>query len=287
MKKELEHLRQKVAELEGFKAKCQQLEKSLRQSEERFQKIFHASSNLMTVTTLEEGRILDANEASVQYGGFKREELIGKTLAECNLFANPKRQMETYRRLREKGKVHNLETNIRTKSGEIRTVLYSADPILMNDEPCLLNISVDITEREKQADALRESEEKYRLLVENSLQGLSIIQDEHFVFCNSSFATMTGYSIEELLSLPDSTALVHPEDRAAVYGRHLDRMAGRPVPAQHEHRIIKKDGTVRWVEVRASSIEYRGRPAIQVVSMDVTERRQAQMPCGKAKSDSG
>ncbi len=276
MLNELKNLRQKVEELEGFKAKCEQLERSLRQSEERFEKIFHASSNLMTITTLEEGRILDANEVSVHYGGFKREELIGKTLAECNLFANPKRQRETYRRLREEGKIHNLETNVRTKSGEIRTVLYSADPILMNDEPCLLNISVDITEREKEKDALKKSEEKYRVLVENSLQGLSIVQGDRFVFCNNAFATMTGYSVEELLSFPSANLLIYPEDRAAIEKRYRDRMAGRPVSTGHEHRIVRKDGTVRWTEIRSSAIEHNGRPATQVVNMDITEHRQAE-----------
>jgi PAS domain S-box-containing protein len=146
----------------------------------------------------------------------------------------------------------------------------------MNDEPCLLSVSVDITAREKEEDALRESEGKYRALVENSLQGLSIVQDDRFVFCNNALATMTGYSVDELLSFPDSKALVHPEDRASVYALYLDRMAGRPVPTQDEHRIIKKDGTVRWMEVRASFIKYNGRPAIQVVNQDITERRQAQ-----------
>ena len=65
-----------------------------------------------------------------------------------------------------------------------------------------------------ESDAIRESVEKYRQLVENSLQGFSIVQDERFVFCNNAFATMTGYSVEELLSFPHSIALVYPEDRA-------------------------------------------------------------------------
>jgi PAS domain-containing protein len=74
MVNELEHLRRKVAELEK---KCERLEKSLQQSEDRFSKIFHASSNLMTITTLREGRMVDLNEASASLGGYKREELIG------------------------------------------------------------------------------------------------------------------------------------------------------------------------------------------------------------------
>ncbi len=124
-------------------------------------------------------------------------------------------------------------------------------------------------------EALMESKEKYRILLENSLQGLSIIQDDHFVFCNSAFAAMSGYSVEELLSFPDSKALLHPDDRELVHERYQNRLAGNPVPPRHEHRIRRKDGTDRWVETFASRIDYNGRPAVQVVDMDITDSKVA------------
>jgi PAS domain S-box-containing protein len=155
-------------------------------------------------------------------------------------------------------------------------VLFSADHIAINDEHCLLDVSVDRTVREKDVDVLRQSEGIYRALVENSLQGLSIIQDDCFMFCNNAFAAMTGYSIEELLSFPNAVALLHPDDQPIANKRKHDRVAGMPVPAQGEHRIIKKDGTVCWHEIHASLIEYNGKPAFQLISMDITERRLAE-----------
>jgi two-component system, cell cycle sensor histidine kinase and response regulator CckA len=125
-------------------------------------------------------------------------------------------------------------------------------------------------------NAAKESEGKYRALVENSLQGLSIIQDDHFVFCNNAFAAMTGYSINELLALPLSINLVHPEDQATVLNRRQNWLAGEPVPSLHVHRAIKKDGSIRWMETNSSNIKFNGRPAVQVAHIDVTERIQAE-----------
>ncbi len=119
---------------------------------------------------------------------------------------------------------------------------------------------------------------KYRTLVEQSLQGLVIIQDFRIVFANTAFAEISGYTIEELLSLsPEKVrAMIHPEDQAFVWGRFRDRLAGKPVPPRYEYRGIQKDGAVRWLEMFASRIEYAGKPAIQGAIVDITERKRAE-----------
>ncbi len=273
MKNEQEQLRKNVAELEN---KCAQLEKQKQQSEERFQKIFHASSNLMAVTTVKDGRIIDLNEASAGLGGYKREELVGAFSAELNLWADPSQRDLVIRKLQSEGRVQNFEVDFRGKAGEPHKVLFSADPITVNDEQCILSVSVDITAREREAIALRESEEKFRMLVENSLQGLAIIQDGRFVFCNSAFAEISGYSIKELLSFADSREILHLDDRQVVMDRFNARIEGRSVPRHYEYRIFRKDGVERWLEVYASLAQYNGKPAVQCVHMDITERKQAE-----------
>jgi two-component system, cell cycle sensor histidine kinase and response regulator CckA len=273
MRNEVEHLRKKIAALEN---RCSQLEKHSQQNEERFLKIFHTSSNLMAITTIKDGKIVDLNEASASLGGYKREELIGTSSADHNLWAEKKCRDFVLRKLQSEGSVRNLEVDFLGKSAELHKVLFSADPITVNDEPCLLSVSVDITARESELDALRKSEEKYRMLVENSLQGAVIIQDGRFVFCNSAFAMISGYSIQELLSLHDSRELVHPEDRKSVTERYNARIGGKSSPRHYEYRIIRKDGAERWLEVYASLAEYNGKPAVQSVHMDITERKQAE-----------
>jgi PAS domain S-box-containing protein len=118
--------------------------------------------------------------------------------------------------------------------------------------------------------------ESYRLLVENSLQGVAIIQGGNIIFCNNAFAAIAGYSVDELLSLPDSKVLIYADDRDAVLERYRDRLAGKPVLPHFEHRMVRKDGTVRWVENYASVVEYKGKPAAQLVDVDITERKRAE-----------
>lgn len=126
--------------------------------------------------------------------------------------------------------------------------------------------------------ALRESEQNYLALVEQSLQGLVVVQDARVVVVNRAFAEICGYTVEELVSLPSGqvTALVHPDDQALVWRRSGDRPGGEPAASRYDCRLIRRDGCVRWVEVSARRIQYRGKPAVQLAAVDVTDRRHAE-----------
>ncbi len=122
---------------------------------------------------------------------------------------------------------------------------------------------------------LRENEEQCRALVEQSLQGILIVQDFRIRFANAAFAQISGYTVEELMALsPEQVrALVHAEDREFVWNRFLARLEGKQASPRYDYRGVRKDGTVRWLEMFASRIEYRGAPAVQSAFVDVTERK--------------
>lgn len=132
-------------------------------------------------------------------------------------------------------------------------------------------IARDITER-------RQVEAAYRSLVEHSLQGLLIFQDNRIMFANAMMSEINGYTVEEMLAMAPAEifALVYPDDRAMVQHFLQARMAGTPLPPRYEYRILHKDGAVRWVEARGVRIDYHGRPALQGAYIDVTERKQAE-----------
>jgi PAS domain S-box-containing protein len=96
-----------------------------------------------------------------------------------------------------------------------------------------------ITARQKEPEALRDSEEKYRGLIENSLQGLLIVLNGRIVFCNRAIAEISGYSIEELSAFEDSMVLIHEDDRPAIGNQHQDRLAKMPVSSHSERRIVR------------------------------------------------
>src|SRR4030042_94571 len=134
-------------------------------------------------------------------------------------------------------------------------------------------------ERDQQLqETLRQSEERYRTLAEQSLMGLVVVQDFRIVYANRAYAQISGYSVEELLSVtPEQLqAMVHPEDQAVVWGRFRDRLAGKAALPRYECRTIRKDGTVNWMEVHASRIEYGGEPAIQAAYIDITDYKRAE-----------
>jgi two-component system, cell cycle sensor histidine kinase and response regulator CckA len=276
MNDQLESLLRKCSELEE---KLAESEKRRRESEDRFYKLFHASSYPIAISAIKDGRLMDLNQASAELGGYKREELIGAFEAERGLWADPEQRDTVVRKLQEEGKIHDYEVRLRSKNGLVRTALFSADPITLNDEPCLLSISTDITERAKIEAALKESEKKYRLLIENSLQGVAIMQQGRCVYCNGAFSRISGYTLEELrsLQLGKYAEMMHIEDLELFNQRYGDPSTGRPrLPHHYEGRLIRKDGSIRWLEVFAVSTEWEGKPAGQVVQFDITERKQAE-----------
>jgi PAS domain S-box-containing protein len=125
---------------------------------------------------------------------------------------------------------------------------------------------------------LMESENRYRSLLDRSLQGTLILQDYHVVYANEAVARIAGFSVDELLELSpeDLTRRVHPADRDMVWGRLRDRLENKPAPSHYECRFISRDGDIRWIEIFSSRLEYRGKPAVQASIVDITERKNAE-----------
>jgi PAS domain S-box-containing protein len=129
-------------------------------------------------------------------------------------------------------------------------------------------------------EELRESEERYRHLVDQSLQGLVIAQDNplRFTFVSKPIEAITGYSKEEMLNLGPQQLmdLIHIEDRDMFFQNFKARLSGKEVPSVYECRIIHKSMGIRWVELYASIVEYGDRPAVHAVFLDITKRKQTE-----------
>ncbi len=136
-------------------------------------------------------------------------------------------------------------------------------------------LAKDQTERKRAEEALRESEEKYRLLVENSQQGILVLQDGKLQYANPRAVQHSGYSLPELTSRP-FLELVHPEDRAMVGDRYTKRLKGEEIPEIYQFRFLNKQGRVQWVEVNSVYITWKGRPAALSFLSDITERKRAE-----------
>jgi len=132
-------------------------------------------------------------------------------------------------------------------------------------------------ERKKSRELLAKSESKYHALVENSLQGISILLAAplRIVFANGAFGKILGYSSQDLTSLsPEGImSLVYQEDRAVFFKRMENRLRGEPAEACLEFRAVRKDGLVIWLSALANRVDYDGQPAVQGMFLDVNESK--------------
>ena len=138
-------------------------EEELRQSEERFSKAFHSSPAALCVALLEDGKLMEVNNAFLRMTGYGRADLINKSTSEVGLWPDPKQKTTMAGLVREQGAVTDLELNFRKKSGDIRDGLFSIDLIELSGKACVLGMALDITERKRGEAAARNYS---RLLIE-------------------------------------------------------------------------------------------------------------------------
>ncbi len=249
-------------------------EEALRESEEKYRDLFENAMDVVLTLDLK-GSITAVNNSVLRFG-YKREDLVGKNILD---FVSKEHWPAVMRDLSKvtQGEPAKNEVELIAPAGKI-LVEYNARAIVKENNAAGVQINIrDMTERKKSEKILRDSEEKYRSLVEQSMQGIVIAQGPipHMVFANSAMSKILGYSVEELLSLspPQTAGLVHPDDRELFFGRFKDRLEGKPVPPQYEVRGIRKDGTIVWLELSSARIEYEGQQVVQAIFADITERR--------------
>ncbi len=137
----------------GLAIEHQRSESELRASEQRFAKAFSANPHPMSLTTFDEGRIIEVNESLVELSGYARPELIGRTSLE-SLWELSIPRTELIRQIRERGVARNLETRIRTRDGSIRTLLLSSLVVDIGGQNCILSVANDISERRRAEEEL-------------------------------------------------------------------------------------------------------------------------------------
>jgi len=229
-------------------------------------------------------RLLYVNPVIEQQLGFSLREITGKTPAEISPSSDLVEEFPAaLRRVLETGVPHEIEQSIPTQGGEkcFQTRIVPEFSSQGKIES-LLAIGRDITERKRSEKVIRESEERYRFLIENIDKAVIVVQDERIRFANVYTQTIAGYPDEELLKKP-FIEFIHPEDRDLVYQRYLQRVQGKDVSSNYSFRIIHGSGQVRWVELKTVLIEWEGKPATLNFLSDITERKQAEESLRKSE----
>lgn len=178
----------------------------------------------------------------------------------------------------EHARPYDLEVELISARGRRRWVRSIGLPIVRDGRVVLVRGSLqDITERKAAEVALRDSEGRFRALVEQSLAGIYIIQDDRFRYVNPGFAAIFGYaSADEIIEHVGVADLVAAEDRQRVLGNIRARLVGEVASMRYTFAGMRRDGTPITVEVHGRTLEYRGRPAVIGMILDITTRKAAE-----------
>jgi len=132
---------------------------ALYQSEEKFARAFRSSPSAMTITRLNDGCHIDVNDSFCQFTGYSAPEILGRTALDLNLWVNQKDRNRMLKAISNKGIIRNYEFEFRTKSGDICTALLSAEQITLDNQPCLIAVSQDISDRKQVEFALQRAKD--------------------------------------------------------------------------------------------------------------------------------
>ncbi|HNF94683.1 MAG TPA: PAS domain S-box protein, partial [Anaerolineales bacterium] len=246
-------------------------EEAQRRSEILFFKVFRASSIGIHLFRLSDGRSYNVNDAFLEIIGYSREELIGRTAVELNLFEDIETRNRWMQALREGRSVRNQDARIRRKSGEIRDCLASLDLIDVSGEVMVLVIATDITERKRAEVQLRQSEERYRTTLDSMLEGIQIIDsDWRYTYINEAAAKQGQSSPEQLLGRTMMEAYPGIE-HTELFSILRDCMTHRTVK-RFENKFIFPDGSSGCFELNVQPAP----EGIFILSMDITERKKAE-----------
>jgi diguanylate cyclase (GGDEF)-like protein/PAS domain S-box-containing protein len=237
---ELLEMRQKIAELKKSEAEHMRLKDDLQESEEKYRKLFEEAMDAIFIADAKTGILIDCNRAASELVGRKKSELLGKH----QKILHPSWKIEgefsnTFKQhLKEKeGQV--LSTQIITKDGEIKEVEIKANIIELRGKTILQGIFRDITERKRTEEAIRESEERYRTLFEESREAIYITsRDGKFIDFNQSALDLLGYTTEEMIGLDVLQIYSNPNDRS----RFQQEIEQKGSVREYEVKFRKKDG---------------------------------------------
>jgi len=254
-----------------------QAQDALRESEASCRLLFSAEPDAIIIVDARTKRIVDANAAALTLYEYSRDEFL--RLRAIEISAEPEKSIVHIQEVASgmpavvsPGPVQRLH---KKKDGTIFPVEISSGIFLLQDRRMLCAIIRDVTERKLAEEALRESEKKYSTLVENSLTGIYIDQDEKIVFANNRFAEIYRYPKGKLIGI-ETWRLVHPEDRSLTKKMRARRLSGEDALSEYEARGRTKDGETIWITRRNARIEYKGRPAILGNVVDITEQKRVE-----------
>ena len=254
-------------------------DKALRESEARFRDLIEWS--LQGILIHRDDKALFVNQAYADIFGYETPDAISRLDTLESLIAPSELdRLRRYRHDRLTGKevpTHYEYQGVR-QDGSLVWLDMQVRVVIWQGVPAVQSTVFDITERKQAEEAMRQSEERFRHLVEGSIQGIMLHRDGKPIFANQAYAEMYGYdSPEDILGVENIFQdIIAPEDRARLQQYFQARMRGEPAPTHYTCRGVRRDGTYIWVDNIITVVTWKGETTIQCTVVDISERTQAE-----------
>ncbi|WP_368489427.1 PAS domain S-box protein [Clostridium sp. BJN0013] len=221
-----------------------------------------------------EGTILYVNRKGLELFELDKRDIPdrGETFF---IWANPEDKKQWVKIVREKKVVNNFETKLKTKSGKYFWAMVSGIIIKYKNNLYILFTQYDITQRKRMEAVLRRSEEEYRLFFDNAAEAIVVFQDGHLKVCNKVASEISGYTMEELLSIC-FLKIIYPLDRKPVKKNYVKHLKSKNDDYTYSYRLLRKDCNIRWIEMKSIKIKWHGKLATLNFINDITERKQVE-----------
>ncbi|MBN1414873.1 MAG: PAS domain S-box protein [Bacteroidales bacterium] len=265
-------------------------EQSLKESNEKFSVAFYKSSIAKSITSFPEGVFSDVNKSFEQLSGYSLSEIKNRSSVEIIMWANPSDRERFAYNMTNNIPVKNHEFQFRKKNGEIITCLLSSEIIFISGKKYILSNIIDITDRIKAEEKLRESEMRWQFSVDGSGLGLwDWNTATNKVFFSKQWKNMLGYEEHEIMNtLEEWDKRVHPDDKERVYADINKHIEGITPIYQNEHRVLCKNGQYKWILDRGKVVTWSedGKP-LRIIGthtdIDVQKRMQEEFIENTAK----
>jgi PAS domain S-box-containing protein len=254
-------------------------ERALQESEERFRTVFRKSPDALAIMNAKNRTFVDVSDGFTRVTGYSRKEVVGKAPTEFNSWVDVEAEQAYLEMLRFKSSVEPMEAQFRKKDGSVFTGIISANMVSISGESHIIANIDDITQLKSAESALRESEERYRLLIAN-IPDVTWISDEKGVttFISPNIEGIYGYTPDEIYEAGDRLWFerIHPEDVAKVKDS-FEELFSKANSFDIEYRVQRKDGEWIWLHDRAmASFEREGARYAYGVFSDITRQKEVE-----------
>ena len=260
------------------------VESALRASEERFRKVFHASPVAACITTLEEGRLLEANDAYWKISGYDPTTSIGRTWQELELWDSAEERRKFVDRIKSERSISDTDYNFLTMQGEPRSAIVFYELIEIKEQTCLLSMLYDITAQKQAREELQASEERFRKVFQTSQMAICIasLKQGIFIEANSAFWQLTGLNPEAALGRTAVELGLWPDQDARDRFMHelLEKRSLKNMEIEFPNPGGKNRETLAFYEL----IHLEDEECILAMFYDVTEQKQAQNALREAEA---